>query len=147
MSDIASGLGSEGKPWATVWKVLAWAGGIVGAVFAAGIGYQQFMGGNATKGDVAELIEVHEAVPHGGTQTQIDKVNERLEPIEKGVNTLLSDNDERQKREKEQQLLDHYRAEYEECLGRRRGSCRKQPDHIKLEAEIADQLGIKPRRR
>lgn len=135
------------------WKIGKWAGGILAGsaatIFAAGVTYAQFQGGNATKGDVNGAVEKAVAI-HNADFGQLSKevaINTKdLGEVKNGVGTLLNrataENDVAEKA----RIVEAYRREYEldfaeytaqKAAGRRGKRPTKRPELIQAELDLA----------
>lgn len=128
------------KPWHLVWRVIGFVLGGVGIIFAAGVGYQQFLGGNATKADITEHAEI-ELVP---VRVQVRKNTKSITGVQGGVDTLLRRGEAEAEVEEAQQVAEVYRQEYDELItewaaSKAAGKKRAKPSKRKelIEAELA----------
>ena len=130
------------KPWSKVWKALGVLAAIVAVIFGAGVAYQQFLGGNATKADIVDHME-KDLVP---VKVQVEQNTKAITGVQEGVTTLLNRGEAEAKVEEAQQVLDIYRQEHEDRIaewaaakaaGRtRRPRPQKRPELINAEVEV-----------
>jgi hypothetical protein len=100
------------KPFAKVWKALSIVAAGVAFLFGAGMAYQQFLGGNATKADIQKHV-TEEFTP---VKVQVDKHTEMIENVGSGVNRLVKHAEAERLVEEAQQTFDIYTKEHEEKL-------------------------------
>lgn len=131
------------SPWRKLWAFTAAIGGVAIFIFGAGIAYQQFMGGNATKAD----IETHKHEDLEPVQEDVAQIKEDLEPVKEGVKSLVDVQEKEHKVKKLKRQLERHDKEYQEALqeytadkaaGQRSSRPRKTAEHIRLEAEVKE---------
>ena len=141
---IAAGI-KKGKVW---WKVLAWIFGVLAtiatAVFGAGVAYQKYIGGNATKGDI-EKLEAERVAP---LEKRVETLDDGMGKVSRGVESLVKTQDQEKEMKKVKRRLDRHDKQYQEALqeytadkaARRPAGPRPQkaPEHIDLEEEVAE---------
>lgn len=129
------------KPWSRAGKVLGVLAAIVVVIFGAGVGYQQFLGGNATKSDIVDHME-KDLVP---VRVQVRKNTDAIEGVQGGVTTLLNRGEAEVKVEEAQQVADEYRQEHEERItewaaakaaGKRRTKPEKRKELVEAERDV-----------
>ena len=117
VSDEASGIDFETmavsvKPWKKVLTMMTWVAAAIGAVFAAGIAYQQFVVQNATKDDIEKYdIDVIQPMKH-----QVEEIKVVTDKMSDGVEKLLEERKRQQIIERKSALLEAYRSEYQEDM-------------------------------
>lgn len=100
------------KPWKKVLTMMTWVAAAIGAVFAAGIAYQQFVVQNATKGDLEKYdTDVIQPLKH-----QVDEIKASTDKMNEGVDKLLAERKRQQLIERKRSLLEAYRSEYQEDM-------------------------------
>lgn len=128
------------KPWHKAWKAIAVVGGIVAAIFGAGAAYQQFLGGNATKDDIA----AHKTNDLEPVKEEVKKNTEAINGVKVGVDRLNRRGEAEAKVKDAQRVVDKWRREHDENIaewvadkaaGRRRKKPEKRPELV--EAELA----------
>lgn len=134
-----------------VWKAGKWIFAVLAAGAYAGIIYQQFVAGNATKDDIEKIFETHsqDGEAHPELKTAIDHNTDKLEFVGDGVNVLVKTASEEVELKHKLNLLEKYNAEYrsamaeyaaDKSLGRSVRRPKKDPEHIQLEADIERML-------
>lgn len=135
------------KPYQKVWKGLGILAGIVAAIFGAGVAYQQFMGGNATKDDIKTELKSHvdnDLVP---VREQVVVNTQTLHAVSSGVDKLVRLADAETKVQKAQQVVDAYQRDHEEKItdwmaakaaGRHPAKPEKRPELVQAELALKD---------
>lgn len=100
------------KPWKKVLTLMTWVAAAIGAVFAAGIAYQQFVVQNATKDDI-EKYDVDVIQP---LKNQVEEIKVVTDKMSEGVEKLLEERKRQQLIERKRSLLEAYRSEYQEDM-------------------------------
>lgn len=100
------------KPWKKVLTLMTWVAAAIGAVFAAGIAYQQFVVQNATKED----LDKYDADVIQPLKNQVDEIKVVTDKMSDGVEKLLEERKRQQLIERKRSLLEAYRSEYQEDM-------------------------------
>lgn len=128
-------------PWHKAWKAIAVVGGIVAAIFGAGAAYQQFLGGNATKQDIAE----HTANDLGPVKRKVEENTTAIQGVQVGVDKLNERGAAESKVKEAQRVVDKWRQEHDENIaewvadkaaGRRRKKPEKRPELVAAELAL-----------
>lgn len=127
------------KPYTKVWKVLSVVATGVVALFGAGMVYQQFLGGNATKAD----IEKHAKEELEPVKVQVEKHTEMIEGVSYGVDKLVRKAEAERGVARAQQVVDMYSQEYEEALSEWMSNGKHGPKPTKREEWVQAEIALK----
>lgn len=135
------------SPWRKVWMFILGLAAAAAFVFGVGVSYQQFMGGNATKGDIEDGIKEHTETELEPVREDVTQIKQDMEPVKKGVEALVEAQDDERTLKRLKHRLERHDKEYQEALqeytadkaaGRRARRPRKTEAHIALEAEVKE---------
>lgn len=140
---VASGVKSGIAWWKWLLGFIAATGGVVAALFGAGVTYQKAIGNNATKDDIA----AHKEADLKPLEEKVNGNTAEIGTVKTGVTTLVNRSEAEAKVESAQRVVDKWQKERDEQIqewaaekaaGRRRKKPEKRKELVDAELALED---------